>query len=58
MVTILDASPLHRTNGERRPSTIRPTGVTVTDTTELRWFVEGQLPDAVASWFTLDGSKG
>jgi hypothetical protein len=33
-------------------------GVSVLDTTELRWFSEGQLPLDVLSWFTRGGSVG
>lgn len=33
-------------------------GVAVLDTTELRWFREGQLPDEVAEWFTCGGAVG
>ena len=41
------------------PATERfPEVVTITDTTELRWFAEGQLPASVASWFTHDRTRG
>ncbi len=30
----------------------------VVDTTELRWFIEGQLPPDVKSWFTRAGTTG
>lgn len=32
--------------------------VSITDTTELRWFVEGHLPPDVMSWFTNEGTVG
>ena len=32
--------------------------VTITDTTELRWFAEGSLPTNVHAWFTHGGSVG
>lgn len=60
MQTFLDTSPLQavagRSAGPGRMTT--DAGVTVTDTTELRWFVEGRLPEAVAAWFTLEGTTG
>jgi hypothetical protein len=35
-----------------------PEVVTITDTTELRWFAEGPLPASVSSWFTHDRTRG
>ena len=32
--------------------------VAVLDTTELRWFADGPLPDQIESWFTRSGSRG
>ncbi len=33
-------------------------GISVVDTTELRWFFEGRLPSDVKSWFTRAGTTG
>ena len=30
----------------------------ITDTTELRWFADEQLPREIEAWFTCDGSRG
>lgn len=59
-MTIIDAGA--------RPSTFQraptrgadPAGgvVTITDTTELRWFAEGPMPHEIEAWFTCDGRRG
>jgi hypothetical protein len=55
-VTVLDAAC---ELAEADSTTDRfPEVVTITDTTELRWFAEGQLPASVASWFTHHDTRG
>ncbi len=55
-VSILDTAP---DLTDIDPETDRfPEVVTITDTTELRWFAEGQLPAAIDAWFTHDHSAG
>jgi hypothetical protein len=59
-VTLIDTSSSLRVAEQAPDVGIEPdaAAVSVTDTTELRWFVEGHLPPDVMSWFTRKGTVG
>ena len=59
-MTLLDVTP-RRSSADQAPNLDAAADaevVTITDTTELRWFAEGQLPPQVAAWFTNDATSG
>ena len=57
-MTIAEPSPVSVPGAQRGAAARarRPASFSVVDTTELRWFVAGQLPPEVRAWFT--GSTG
>jgi hypothetical protein len=58
VVTVIESDPVHQPEAQvLEPTQPRRTdALSVVDTTELRWFVPGQLPADVRGWFT--GSTG
>lgn len=50
-MTVLHASAEHRRHAVPTPARRGPDGVVVLDTTEIRWFVTGELPVDVRRWF-------